>query len=143
MKIVINNCFGGFGISDEGFELYLKKKGVKFYKEEGFLGSSYYTVPPEKYHRLSEKWSKEDGDYRRINSKNWYLSYRDIERTDPILIEVIKELKNKASENFAKLEIIEIPDNQEYEINDYDGLETVYSAEKLFINGKRLKKEEI
>ena len=29
MKVVINRCFGGFGLSDEAIELYAEKKGIK------------------------------------------------------------------------------------------------------------------
>lgn len=33
MKVVINRCFGGFGLSDEAMQLYAAKKGIKL---EGF-----------------------------------------------------------------------------------------------------------
>ena len=125
-KIVVNKCFGGFGLSDEAFELYLKKKGVKkFYKEKSWMSSNYYLVPPEKYKRLSEKWWKEDGDYGRINAKDWFLSDRDIERDDPLLVEVVKELGKKANGACAELKIVKIPDGVEWEIDEYDGLETI------------------
>ena len=29
-RIVINKCFGGFGLSDEAFEYYLNLKGIKY-----------------------------------------------------------------------------------------------------------------
>lgn len=126
MKVVINNCFGGFGLSNEGFELYLNKKGIKFFKEgEGEFLTHYYSVEPEKYREMQEKWFAEDRNYKRINETGWYLSDRDIKRDDPILIEVIKELKKKANGICANLKIVKIPDNIEYEISEYDGLETV------------------
>ena len=31
-KIVYNDCYGGFSLSDEGFEAYLTRKGVDFVK---------------------------------------------------------------------------------------------------------------
>ena len=31
-KVAINRCFGGFGISDEAFELLLTRKGYAFDK---------------------------------------------------------------------------------------------------------------
>lgn len=34
MKVAINRCFGGFGISDEAFEKLLQRKGIAFEKEE-------------------------------------------------------------------------------------------------------------
>lgn len=126
-EIVINNCYGGFSLSDEAFELYLKKKGIKYYKAEdkGLFSSYYYDVPPEKYERLSEKWRKEDGDSRRINAKNWFLSDRDIPRDDPILIEVVRELKSRAGGRCAELKIVKVPVGVDWEIDEYDGLESV------------------
>ena len=53
---------------------------------------------------------------------------RDIPRDCPILIKVIEQLGNKANDHCSKLKIVEIPDNVQWEINEYDGLEHV--AEK-------------
>lgn len=50
------------------------------------------------------------------------------DRTDPVLIKVIEELGEKADGCFAKLKIIDIPDDIEYEICEYDGYEHI--AEK-------------
>jgi hypothetical protein len=66
-----------------------------------------------------------------IRADNWYID-QDVRRDDPILIEIIKEvgLENAAG-NFAKLAIIEIPDDvpeDGWDIKDYDGSEWV--AEK-------------
>jgi hypothetical protein len=62
---------------------------------------------------------------------HWFAD-QDIRRDDPILIGIIKELGLKnAGGTFAKLEIIEIPDDVPYDgwtIQDYDGVEWV--AEK-------------
>jgi len=129
-EIVINNCFGGFGLSDEAFEMYLKLKGIKYYKYSSWLSSDYYTVPKEKYERLSKKWREEDGDYKRINAKNWLLSYRNIKRDDPILIKVVKKLKKKANGRCSSLKIVKIPSDVKWEINEYDGLETIHEIHR-------------
>lgn len=36
MKVILNKCYGGFGVSQEAYELYAKKKGIEifFYKFE-------------------------------------------------------------------------------------------------------------
>ena len=128
MQIVINSCFGGFGLSDEAFEMYLGLKGIKYYKYPSFISSDYYRVPKEKYQELSEMWYKEDGNYKRINAKNWFLSDRDIKRNDPDLIKVVKKLKNRANGRCAELKIVIIPDDIEWEIEEYDGTEHI--AEK-------------
>lgn len=47
MKVVINRCFGGFGISNETFEKLLDRKGIAFDKVEAevdcsSMGATYY-----------------------------------------------------------------------------------------------------
>lgn len=56
----------------------------------------------------------------------WYME--DIPRNDPILVEVIEELKEKANTSASKLKIISIPANVEWKIINYAGTE--YIAEK-------------
>ena len=46
-------------------------------------------------------------------------------RTDEDLIKVIETLGNEADGNFSSLEIVEIPDDVEWEIDEYDGSETI------------------
>lgn len=55
---------------------------------------------------------------------------RFVDRDDPVLIEVVKELgTEKASGNLAKLKIVEdVPHGVEWEIHEYDGAEHI--AEK-------------
>lgn len=110
MRVVINKDFGGFGLSDEAFELYLKYKGVEFERTYTTFGSSCYY---------------EKG---KINSEDHYLCYYDIERNDPILVQVVEELKEKANSPYATLKVIDIPDDVEWEIIEYDGNEHI--AEK-------------
>jgi hypothetical protein len=47
------------------------------------------------------------------------------DRTDPILIQVIKELKEKANGKCAELKIVDIPDDVEWVIESDDEFETV------------------
>jgi len=88
MKIVINACFGGFGLSKAA------------YKELGI------------------KWDKYGYEY---NDK----------RTDKKLIKVVEKLgSEKASGELAELRIVNIPDDIEWEINNYDGIETVHEKHR-------------
>ena len=91
MKVAINRCFGGFGISNEAFEKLLDRKGIAFDKveaEEGraFVGATYY----EAGH------SGED---------NYYLSDYDMtqNRDDADLIAVIEEMGAQVEELTNKL----------------------------------------
>lgn len=54
--------------------------------------------------------------------------YRGIARDDPALIQTVEELGNAANGPFANLNIVEIPDDVNWEITEYDGYE--YVAEK-------------
>lgn len=54
------------------------------------------------------------------------MFYPDIERNDPLLIQVVEELQEKANGSCAKLKIVEIPDGIEWEIDEYDGQESIH-----------------
>ncbi len=116
MKVAINRCFGGFGLSDAAFEKLLKRKGIEF-----------EVATNEKYSGLLTHY------YRKgmVGKEDAYLSYYDFtrDRTDTDLIAVIEELGvENASDKFAEIKIVEIPDGIEWEIDEYDGVEHV--AEK-------------
>ncbi len=108
-KIAINVCYGGFGLSDEATELYLTKTGqVPFYKFVQFGCSTYASEP--------FVCEKTDGKY---------FFAHDLDRDDPVLIEVIEKLGKKANDRCAELKIVEIPDGIDWEISEYDGKEHV------------------
>ena len=88
MKVVINTCFGGFGLSDEALARYNELAGTNL-----------------------EYWS-----------------YKE-ERNNPLLVQVVEELGAKANDTFADLKIVDIPDDVEWYIHEYDGLESVLLAE--------------
>ena len=48
-----------------------------------------------------------------------------MKRDDPDLINVVEKLGESANGDFANLEIVEIPDDVEWEIDEYDGMESV------------------
>jgi len=56
------------------------------------------------------------------------ISVYDIERDDIFLVQVAEEMGEKANGRYSELKIVEIPDDVEFEIQDYDGMEWV--AEK-------------
>jgi len=134
MKIVINDCYGGFGLSHEaimyyaglgGFDLYafvnqrddsghLDFHKCKSYKEGEDASIIYYAKEP----------LNEDGIY---NEKAWF-SASDIERNDANLIKTVEDMGEKANGRCASLKIIEIPEDVEWGIEEYDGVEWV--AEK-------------
>lgn len=54
-----------------------------------------------------------------------YGFLRNMKRNDPRLVAVVEELGEAANGRFAKLSIVEIPDDVDWEIDDYDGMETI------------------
>jgi hypothetical protein len=54
---------------------------------------------------------------------DWYGFYFD--RDNPDLIAAVEELGERANGFAAKLKIVEIPDGIEWEIDEYDGMESI------------------
>ncbi len=131
MKIILNKCYGGFGVSDKAYELYAEKKGISLYRY-------WDDYKNEKMRKgcgiLTYYFTKDYGDSVKKNEIDWktnlYLNsgYRD----DPILIEVVEELGEKASDSFSNLVVVEIPDGMDYVIDDYDGVETLHENVKVW-----------
>ena len=88
MKVVINACYGGFGLSP-GAKEYLRKLGT------------------------------EDNIY-------------EIKRNHPALVKVVEELGEKANTPCSKLKIVEIPDEIDWVIEEYDGIEHVAEAHRTW-----------
>ena len=86
MKIIINTCYGGFGLSKEALTLYNERSGITITYES------------------------------------------DIKRNDPVLVEIVEQLGEAADGGHAELKVVEIPDDVQWQIEEYDGNEWV--AEK-------------
>jgi hypothetical protein len=86
MKIVINTCYGGFGLSKEALALYNERS-------------------------------------RTVETYDFV-----IKRDDPILVKIVEELGEDASDRLANLKVVEIPDDVVWGIEEYDGNEWI--AEK-------------
>jgi len=139
MKIVINKCFGGFGLSYEAVMLYAKLKGISMYvfkEKRNPDGSLISYKEKNRYELYNPKKDKKpfiiyystkplkNGNYE----ENSYFSEIEIKRDDPILVQVVEKLGKEANGSCANLKIVEIPNNVEWEIEEYDGQEWV--AEK-------------
>lgn len=136
MKIAVNKCFGGFGLSKEAQALYMEKKyGVDntyYYETNGWSGKKSTKEDFIKQcdsHYISittTDCGEEFDDYRKFNVV-WFDDYNDsIEfRSDPVLIKVLEELGDEANGHFAEIEIVDVPDDANVYIDYYDGLERV------------------
>ena len=116
MKVVINKCFGGFGLSHEGVMRYAELSGMNLIVvEQEDIPEELKDVIPKKYY-LNE-----------IADDN-YWTYYDLPRKCPYLVQTVEELANVSYGVHAELKVIEIPDDVDWEIQEYDGVEWV--AEK-------------
>jgi len=132
-KIVVNRCYGGFSLSHEGMLAYARHKGLTLYPRQGkFSLVKYWTywLVPEPI-ETPDNWATLPLEERqRINAEvsAARISDSDLDRDDPALVAAVEELGAAAAGKFAKLEIVEIPDDVEWQIDEYDGHEWV--AEK-------------
>jgi hypothetical protein len=118
MKIVINKCFGGFGLSDKAIELYFEKKGQKVWTVAEKYHTAHYTVDP--------------ADYPTGELDEHYWTNYDIERTDTVLVDVVETLGAEADGKYASLSVVEIPDGISYEIGEYDGIEHIAETHRTW-----------
>lgn len=115
MKIVVNKCFGGFSVSRKAVE-FMAERGNEQAKAEldEILSGKYVNAAYDIYFGYSEKFESE------------------YNRTDPDLILAVETLKDEANSSCSKLKVVEIPDGIEWEITDYDGVETIHEKHRTW-----------
>jgi hypothetical protein len=128
-KVVYNACYGGFGLSKEACQRYWDIKGQQVWIEDDVLNMfTIWFVPPEE--RLEKKdWFSMTIDERVAFNTQYYKhtwSDSNVDRHDPVLVQVVEELGDKASDDCANLRIEEVYGS--YRIDEYDGLERVMTA---------------
>ena len=105
MKVVINKCYGAFILSQQAINRYIELAGLKLYSQRNKYG---------------------EGTYYYINDDQSWWDDSSIKRTDSYLIQVIEELKELANGSCrTNLKIVEIPDNVQFKIIEYNGLEHI------------------
>jgi len=107
-KIVINNSYGGFGLSQEALT-ELQKLDDKLVVEVN------HEVFPEE-----SLWLAED-----------FYDYPHY-RANLNLVAVVEKLGSRANNDRSKLYIVEIPDDVEYTIENYDGQEWVAEVHRTW-----------
>lgn len=139
-KVVINKCFGGFGLSHEAVMRYFEIKGITVYPEQGkgyWKFWTYWTVKPEDRIKIKEGEDfykmpiEERAAYNKTQSEQTIYE-REIERHDPALVQAVEELGKKAWGRHAELVVVEIPDDVEYCIEEYDGLEHIAEVHRTW-----------
>lgn len=107
-KVIINDSFGGFSFS---------KQAVVWLRERGYQPAFGETLP-------GEKWP-DTGKVRDGYEFNSYLRLNDAQRADALPVQCVEALGKKANGACAELKVVEVPDDAEWHIHEYDGLEHV------------------
>lgn len=145
MKIVINKCFGGFGLSKAAYEKLI---------EWGVPVRKYIEQRRNETTGLYEKEPLNDGEvifdreltpasegavaaiYHKYRGTTALSRYWDgwtrEHRTHPMVVRVVEKLGEAASGPLSELAVVEIPDGTEYEISDYDGREHIAEAHRTW-----------
>jgi len=154
-KIVINTQHGGFSLSAAGLKRWAELNGKEcyFFKAAYSFGDAYvplsleqateekyfwsaFTIPnpnevlpdTSNWHEMTEEErQKANGEYAEYS-----LNQRSMKRDDPTLVQVVKELKKKASGVCATLKVVSIPDDVKWEIEEYDGLEWIAEVHRTW-----------
>ena len=111
--VLYNNCYGGFGYSKKAVEEYNKRLPAGSTKINVEVGGGLFS-------RMLCEGTKEEG-----GSEQKFVW--EIERGDPLMVQICLELGDEANGKHAKIAMREVPRKFEkhYVIGEYDGLEQV------------------
>ena len=107
-KVVINDCYGGFNLSDDAVREYLRRTGREWTEEATRFGMTMFSV---------------------VGDEPWYC--RDIPRTDPVLVALVEEWGDRANGECASLKVVPVPKGTAYRIDEYDGYESVETRDDI------------
>lgn len=143
MKVVVNKCYGGFDLSVKAYfrvlDGMIKDNNWFIYTYEPDNRVSKFIEKPIVYTKVNIS-DIDFGDSYIIVSKNYgdtftdkelnendkiYMDVYSIPRNNIHLVKVVEEMGEDAWEEYSKLEVIDIPDDIEWKISEYDGWETI------------------
>ena len=139
MKVVINKCYGGFNLSHVAVMRYLEIKGITVYPEQDQSHWKFWTYwlvkSEDRVERKEDEFysmpMNERIAYNKLCSEQSFYE-RDIERHDPVLVQVVEELGDIANGHCASLRVVDIPDGVEYTVEEYDGLEHIAEVHRTW-----------
>ena len=123
MKVVVNRCYGGFGLSNDAVIKLIEMKSELISISNLKSWGSHKEVEDYGGYKIMKGY---DGVIVIDDKVHSVSSYGNEFRTHPDLIKVVEELgEDKSSGMLAELRIVEIPDGIDWYIDEYDGVETV------------------
>jgi hypothetical protein len=112
--IVINTDYGGFGLSAQAIHRLFDLKRWKLVESVQGVDGNWTIYYKSSVHEDNVFWEN------------------DLERDDPDLVKVVRELGKQANGHFASLKIVTIPKEVEWEIVEYDGMEHVAEKHRVW-----------
>lgn len=103
--IVVNRCHGGFDLSSEAIQYYLD-----------LIGQPYVLVD-----RADRDSTRRFGQRVMVDGRQFNESR--VRRDDPALVKTVRDLGERVNTNHSNVQVIEIPANVDWEIEEYDGYE--------------------
>lgn len=145
-KVVINDCYGGFGLSPAGISAYLARQGKQAYfyiqdrdesvpyserdclrvsQDQAADSFMFTTLTEDIGERVGYNSLWPDGNYHPA-----YFNDDKVARDDPDLVAIVEENQEvgkyrKISGDHASLKVVEIPVDVKWTICEYDGIEWV------------------
>ena len=113
--IVINRQHGGFGLSWDAQIAYLDRAGIAYDLED----------------RDSQDDTRRYGHMIKLATGDLW-SDKNIARDDPILVALVREMGEAVNSNFAYLQVVKVPGDVEWVIDEYDGLEWVAEKHRVW-----------
>lgn len=136
MKVVINNCFGGFGLSTEAMKRAIAEgaAGISVHDEQEYTGGKGRGTGSETFEDVGGGYEVgwiEDVLYK--GGKVYtHDDHKDEVRSDPVLVRIVEEMGEAAGGRFASLKVVEVPDDAAWEISEYDGNEHIAETHRTW-----------
>ncbi len=143
-KVVINKCYGGFNLSQKAYaKLVEYGVPVRKYIEQKRGDNGLYLPEPNNdgevlFDRSLTPRVSGDGPGALIDNQYWdnpdsnssywgryWETWTRDNREHPLVVRVVEELGDDANGDCARLKIVEIPADVEYEVSEYDGMEHI------------------
>lgn len=124
-KVILNKCYGGFGVSDKVYEEYAKAKGFELFR---YVAKDIhkFVITDNKNSFLVHYSKIYLGEQCEDIPTEAFLYLNSEYREDKTLIDIVERLGEEANGRYAKLVVVEIPDDLDYVIDEYDGIETLH-----------------
>jgi hypothetical protein len=113
VKVVINADFGGFGLSNEAIREYGRRKGLNLVAKVDKRNNFVFFYENE------------------IKENNFFYD-RDIPRDDLDLVAIVEEMGKASWNQYSCLKVVEIPDDVDWYIQEYDGDEWIAERHRIW-----------